>query len=349
MKNRIPVNGLLKKLPLLHLAMLVAAFVAGGVILKILGFPPFKACGILFSGAFSSRNSAAEVLVKATPLILTGLSFAYAAKAGLINIGAEGQLYIGGISTTLAAAHFPNLPAFIHLPMALTAGFIGGALWGMLAGWLKVKFRANEIITTVMLNYIAVLLVSYCVTGPMKNPLTGLPESAPVTQTAVLMRILPGTRLHLGFILALCALLIFYIFIWKRKRGFEIRVVGSNSQAALAAGINPRRVTLLAMFLAGGMAGLAGCIEILAIQGRLLQAFSPGYGYDGIAVALAGMNTPGGMGLAALLLGIMKAGGNTMQLMARVPVSVIDMLQGLIILSVILGTAIRTLREKRHV
>lgn len=345
MNKRISSNSLFRKIPFLHLSMLAAAFVMGGVILQILGFAPIKTYSILFSGTFSSFNSAAEVLVKTTPLILTGLSFAYAAKAGLVNIGAEGQLYAGGITATLAAANFPELPVFIHLPMALAAGFTGGALWGFLAGWLKVKFRANEIITTVMLNYIAILLVSSCVTGPMKNPQGLMPESAPVAATAMLKRILPGTRLHPGFFLALCALFIFHILIWRTKTGFEIRITGANRHAALAAGISTTRPALLAMVLAGGMAGLAGCIEILAVQGRLIQMFSPGYGYDGIAVALAGMNTPTGIGLAALLFGILRTGGNKMQLLGQVPVSVIDILKGLIVIAVILGAAVRKIRK----
>jgi len=171
-----------------------------------------------------------------------------------------------------------------------------------------------------------------------------MPESAPVLSSAVLPRILPGTRLHLGFIIALGALLFYYFFIWRMKQGFEVRVIGHNPEAARAAGMRPERTLLLSMFLAGGMGGLAGAVEILGIQGRLLQAFSPGYGFDGVAVALVGLNHPVGIGLGSFLFGVLRAGGNKMQLLAKVPISVIYILQGLVIVSVIIGIHLKDMK-----
>ena len=342
-KNLIGLNKF--KSFLLQLSAVICAFLLGAVILELIGISPWKAYTALFQGAFGSKNGLAETLVKATPLILTGLSYAYASKAGLVNIGAEGQLYMGGMAATLVGSHFTGLPMIVHLPFALAAGFLAGALWGVLAGWLKVTFKANEIITTVMLNYVAMLFISYLVTGPMKNPAGNMPESAAVLPSATLFRILSGTRLHLGFLVALGALLFYYFFIWKMKQGFEIRVVGYNREAARAAGMWPEKTLLLTMFLAGGMGGLAGTVEILGIQGRLLQGFSPGYGFDGVAVALVGMNHPAGIGLGAFLFGILRAGGNRMQLIAKVPVSVIYILQGLVIVSVIVGMHLKNLKN----
>jgi simple sugar transport system permease protein len=313
----------------------------------MLGVSPVKAYAALFRGAFGSKNGIAEIFVKATPLILTGLSYAYAARAGLINIGAEGQLYMGGIFATLVGTQNWGYPMALHIFLAVAAGFLGGALWGLLAGWLKVAFQANEIITTVMLNYIAILLVSFCVTGPMKNPAGNMPESSPIQDSATLFRILPGTRLHLGFLISIGALIFYYFLIWRMKQGFEIRVVGHNQEAARSAGMRPERTLLLTMFLAGGMGGLAGAVEILGIQGRLLQLFSPGYGFDGIAVSLVGMNHPVGIGLGAILFGILRAGGNKMQLIAKVPVSVIYILQGLVIVSVIVSSNLKGIISSR--
>ncbi|ADK80187.1 ABC transporter permease [Sediminispirochaeta smaragdinae] len=322
---------------LVQCVSITVAFALGAVVIKMIGISPLFAYGALLNGSFGSINAIGETLVKMTPLILTGLSYAFAARAGLINIGAEGQLYVGGILATLVGSNFAGLPMIIHVPFAVAAAFAGGAVWGGLVGLLKVKFGANEIITTVMLNYIAIYLVSFLVTGPMKAPPGTMPESRPIVDSAQLVRILPGTRLHIGIFIALLALLFYYFFIFKMRQGYEMRVVGNNMESARAAGMRPQRTMVLAMLLAGGMGGLAGGVEILGIQGRLLQSFSPGYGFDGIAVALVGVNNPVGIVLGALLFGFLRAGGNRMQLIAQVPVSVIYVVQGLVITFVIIG------------
>ncbi len=325
-----------------QIAAVVCAFAIGALFMASMGIPPLGAYAALLNGALGSRNGIAETLVKATPLILTGLSYAYASKVGMVNIGAEGQLYMGGMASTLVGISFSFLPPPVHVLLAVAAGFAAGALWGLLAGWLKVAFKANEIITTVMLNYVAILFVSFLVTGPLKNPAGNMPESPPLLEGAKLVRILPGTRLHVGFLIALLALAFYYVFIWKLRQGFEVRVVGHNQAAARAAGMHPERTLLLAMLLAGGMGGMAGAVEILGIQGRLLQSFSPGYGFDGVAVALVGMNHPVGIGLGAVLFGLLRAGGNKMQLLAKVPVSIIYILQGLVIVSVIIAMNLKS-------
>ena len=256
-------------------------------------------------------------------MIFTGLSFALAKRCGLVNIGAEGQLYMGGFLATVVGIYIKGLPIYIHLPLAIAAGFIGGGLWGLLAAWLKIKFGASEVITTIMLNYIAIHWISYLVTGPMKEPPGNFPQTPQVEITAQLPRILEGTRLHLGLIIALLAILFFYYFLWKTTAGYETRVVGENPEAARYAGMNPARNSLLAMFIAGGFAGLAGMSEILGIQQRMFQNFSPNYGFDGIAVALLGQNTPIGVLLSGILFGILRSGANMMQMGAKVPIAVI--------------------------
>ncbi len=324
-----------------------AALLVGAVIIKLMGFSPISAYRAMFFGSLGSLKAVWETLVKATPLILTGLSFAYAARAGLINIGAEGQLYMGGFLATLVGSNFGWMPMIIHLPLTLLAGFIGGGIWGLIVGWLKIRFGANEIITTVMFNYVAIYFISYLVTGPMIEPPGTYPQSRLITDTAILPRFFQGSRLHWGLFLALACVFFYWFFFRKLKVGYESRVVGSNIKAAKYAGMKPSRVVILVMFIAGGMGGLAGANEILAIQGRLFQGFSPGFGFDGIAVALVGMNTPVGIVFGGVLFGALRSGGNMMMMIARVPISVIYIIQGLVIVFVIAGQMITAENRKK--
>jgi general nucleoside transport system permease protein len=331
----------------LSLISILMALVIGAVIIGMLGLDPAKAYSAMLKGSLSNMNAIAETLVKTTPLIFTGLSFALAKRCGLINIGAEGQLFMGGFLATLVSISLEGLPMFIHLPLAILAGFVGGGLWGLLAAWLKIRFGASEVITTIMLNYIAIHWVSFLVTGPMKEIGGNMPQTAPIPTSAVLPRILGGTRLHLGIIIALLAVCIFYYFLWKTTTGYETRVVGINSEAAKYAGMKPNRNALLAMFMAGGFAGLAGMSEILGIQLRMYQNFSPGYGFDGIAVALLGQNMPLGIIASAILFGILRSGANMMQLAAKVPNSIVYIIQALVILFVV-GTNLINIIKKRR-
>ncbi|MGI9861749.1 ABC transporter permease [Moorella naiadis] len=328
-------------------AAIVLALILGAAAIALMGLDPLNAYQSMLQGALGSTNGIGETMVKATPLIFTGLSFGLAKKAGLINIGAEGQLYMGGLLSVIVGISLKGLPIFIHLPLAILAGFIGGGLLGLLSGWLKVRFGASEIITTVMLNYVAQYFVSYMVNGPLIEPPGNFPQSPPVAASAQLPIILAGTRLHLGFIIAILAILAYYIFMWRTNTGYEMRVVGQNPQAAAYAGMNAARTTLLSMFLAGGMGGLAGVGEILGIQHRLFQNFSPGYGFDGIAVSLLGYNSPIGIFLAAILFGILRAGGNMMQMIANVPIAVVYIIQAFVIIFVAAEALLRRRRSKR--
>lgn len=320
---------------------IILAMIVGAIIIRLMGISPSQAYLALFKGAFGSRNSIGESLVKAVPLIFTGLSFAFAFRCGLINLGAEGQLHMGALASVVVAVYVKGLPAFIHLPLALAAGFIGGGLWGLLAGWFRVKYGASEIITTIMLNYVATLWVNYLVAGPLKEPPGIFPQSPMVEVSAQLPRILAGTRLHLGLIVAFGFLAVFYTLLWRMPRGFELRVVGQNPRAAAYAGMNADSTRLLAMFLAGGMGGLAGSCEMLGIQLRLRQGISPGYGFSGLAVALLGGNAPIGVLLSAILFGALRAGGNMMQMMSGVSAALTDIIQGIIILFVLAQNTFR--------
>jgi simple sugar transport system permease protein len=334
-------------LSLIPVSSVLLALIAGGILIALLGFNPFEAGLNLLTGSLGNLNAIGETLVKTIPLIFSGLAYALAAHCGMVNIGAEGQLYMGGFLSTLAGVYITGLPAFIHLPLAVLAGFIGGGLWGLLAGWLKVKFGASEVITTIMLNYIARHWVSFLVTGPMKEPPGTFPQTLPIAETAALPRLLPGTRLHLGIVLALVCVYLFYFFLWKTTTGYETRVIGFSPEAARYAGMKTSKNMLLVMFLAGGSAGLAGACEILGIQLRMIANFSPGYGFDGIVTALLGQNTPIGIVLAAFLFCMIRAGAYLMQMVSGVPAAVVYIIQALVILFVAAGSIVPVLRQKR--
>ncbi|WP_209011360.1 ABC transporter permease [Paradesulfitobacterium ferrireducens] len=313
---------------------IAVALIFGAIIIAVMGLDPLLAYESLVQGAFGSVYGVTTTLAKATPLIFTGLSFALAKKTGLLNIGAEGQLYMGGLCSVLVAAYLPPMPMILHLSLEILAGFTGGGLWGLLAGWLKVRFGSSEIITTVMLNYTAMFFIAYMVNGPIIEPPGNLPQSKPIPPSAIFPSLIPNTQLHLGFAIAILMAVFYYIFLWHTRKGYEARVVGLNPEAATYAGMNKNRLVFLIMFLAGGLGGLAGSSEILGIQHRLFQAFSPGYGYDGIAVALLGLNSPIGTVLAAILFGALRSGGDMMQMVAHVPLAIIYVIQALVIMFV---------------
>ena len=313
----------------------VLALIIGAVFITAMGFDWRFAYENLISGAVGSKNAIAETLLKTTPLIFTGLSFAIGKRCGLINLGADGQLYLGGLFSAIVGVSLSGLPLAIHLPLALIAGAIGGGALGLLTGWLKNQFGASELITGIMFNYVAIQLVSYFVTGPLKESGGNVPQSDPIADGAQLPVVLSGTRLHAGFLLAVLGIAFYYVFLWKTSKGFSLRITGMNPGAAQYAGLNIKRNSLLSMFMAGAFAGLAGCCEILGVQLRLYQEFATDLGFDGIAVSLLGNNNPIGIFLSALLFGAMKNGSNRMQMAAQVPVSVIQVIQALVILFVV--------------
>ena len=319
----------------ISLLAVIVALAISMLIIAAMDVSPAKAMSKMISGALGNKNAIAETLVKMTPLIFTGMSYALANRCGLTNIGMEGQLYVGALTATIAGVYIHGLPMAIHLPLTMIAGFLGGAIWGGIVGVLKVRFGANEIITTVMLNTVATNLVQYMVNGPITEPPGDDAQSSPLLDSATLPIIFKGTRAHLGIIIAIVFVIAFYLFLWKSKKGYEIRVSGQNPDAALYSGINTRRNIVMVMLIAGGLAGLAGATEVMGVQGRLYPSVSPGYGFDGIAVSLIGANTAPGIVAGAFLFGILRAGGNSMQRATGVPVAIISVIQAVVILMVV--------------
>ncbi|HSL46348.1 MAG TPA: ABC transporter permease [Anaerolineales bacterium] len=273
-----------------------------------------------------------ESLVTATPYIFAGLSVALGFRCGLFNIGAEGQFFIGALCSAFVGYSIRGLPAFIHLPLALLAGAAGGAVWGMIPGYLKARFGAHEVVNTIMMNWIAFRLSDWLLNGPMKA--SGFrPVTPNIQHTAELPRFFAEPlRFNWGFVLALVMAYLVYWFLFKTTLGFEIRSVGANPDAARYAGMNIVRNFVFVMALAGGLAGLAGTAQVLGVDHWVGQGFSAGYGFDAIALALVGKSHPFGVVLAALLFGFLRSGATSMQSVAGIPIDIISIIQGLVII-----------------
>jgi simple sugar transport system permease protein len=272
-----------------------------------------------------------EALVASTPYIFAGLAVALGFRCGLFNIGVEGQLFIGAICSVFVGYSLRGLPAIIHIPLAIGAGALGGAAWAFIPGFLKARVGAHEVINTIMMNYIAFRLSEWLLNGPMMRP-GSVPVSPFIEPSAELPRFFPDPiRFHFGFFLALAAAVFVWWFLFKTKWGFEIRTVGANPSAARYAGMSIAFNIILAMCMSGALAGLAGTNEVLGVNHNLANAFSSGYGFDSIALALLGRSHPFGVVLAALLFGTLRSGGTRMQNVAQIPVDIIIVVQALVI------------------
>jgi simple sugar transport system permease protein len=289
-----------------------------------------------------------ESLVATTPYIFAGLAVALGFRCGLFNIGAEGQLFIGAICSVYIGYTLKGLPALIHVPLALGAGALGGALWAFVPAILKAKVGAHEVINTIMMNYIAFRLSEWLLSGPMMRPGTFNPVSPPIEASAQLPRFFGAPiRFHAGFFIALGIAVFVYWFLFRTTWGFEIRTVGMNPDAAKYAGMSITRNYVIAFCLSGALAGLAGANEVLGVNYNLAVAFSSGYGFDSIALALLGKSHPLGVVLAALLFGTLRSGGTRMQNVAKIPVDIISVVQALVIVFVAAPAIIRALYRIR--
>jgi ABC-type uncharacterized transport system permease subunit len=290
-----------------------------------------------------------ESLVRSTPYIFAGLAVALGFRVGLFNIGVEGQLYIGAIFAVYVGYSLEGLPTIIHIPLALAAGALGGALWGFIPGWLKAKTGGHEVINTIMMNYIAFRFSEWMLRGPIKRPESASPVSPFIQDSAKLTRFFGDPiRFHIGFFIALAFAYLVYWFLFKTKWGFDLRTVGSNPHAARYAGMNIVASTVLAMVLSGALAGLAGANEVLGVNHNLALAFSSGYGFDSIALALLGKSHPVGVVLAALLFGTLRNGATNMQLFAGIPIDIISIVQAIILALIAAPAIIRTIYRLRE-
>jgi ABC-type uncharacterized transport system permease subunit len=306
---------------------------------------PITAYRALLVGAFGNESSVVSTLVSTTPLVFGGLSVALGFKAGLFNIGAQGQFLIGALGSVFVGVIVSSQPPLVAIPLALLAGLIGGAIWGCIPGMLKALTGAHEVVVTIMLNYVAIGTVAALVSGPLKIPASVSPVTFDVGNAA--LPIIIGKTGHLGIVLALVCVGLLWWLLYRTTWGFEIRAVGANPNAARYAGMRPRAITALTMTACGALAGLAGASVLLGVTHSMSSAFGTTVGFDSISVALLARSNPVAIVFTALLFGAMRAGAGLMQIQAQIPAELVDVLQGTILLFLIMGPVLRSLFRLR--
>jgi general nucleoside transport system permease protein len=337
----------LRAVPAVRIPLLavVTAFALGAVLIVVTGGDVLRAYLGLWEGSFGRPQSISETLVWTTPYILGGLAVALAFKAGLFNIGVEGQIAWGALASVYVGYSVAGLPSFVHIVLAILAGCLAGALWGAIPGILKARTGAHEVIVTIMLNYVAIQMTSFLLSGPMKdpNPLIAVAQTPKILESARLPPIFDTFRVHWGFPLAILVAIGIYWMLQRTTFGFEIRTVGANPFAARYAGMGVGRTIILTMAISGALAGLAGTLEVIGLNYYHTPGFSVGYGFDSIAVALLGRSHPLGVIPAALLFGALGAGASRMQFLSQIPIDVIRLIQGLVLVFVAAPALIRWL------
>jgi len=312
--------------------VLVAVFGVGSLAMLLARVSPVVGFGALFDGAFGTPEEIAETLVQTTNLLFPALGIAIAFRAGLFNIGAEGQLMLGGFAAGWLGAQFP-LPGYLAIPMVLLGGAVAGGAWGAIPGFLRAKLGANEVISTLMLNFVATLLTTYLVTGPLAQTGGGSQETGTLPKAAQIPDMLADSRLTYAFVLALALAAVLWWVLKRTVFGYELRAAGEAPEAARRAGIDLGRTAFVAMTLSGAIAGLGGATIVAGVLHRFNTGLSPGYGFIAIAVALVGNLDPLWIVLAALGFGMLQSGGVAMQAEAGVPREVVSLVTGLVIIA----------------
>jgi simple sugar transport system permease protein len=335
----------------------LAALVIGAVMLLFLKVNPIEAYKALWDGAFGSSNAFAETLVKATPLLLVALGICISFRGDVINIGGEGQMIVGAILATWIGLTFTGLPGWLGITLAMLAGFLGGAVWGGIPGFLKAYFSVNEILSTVMMNAIAVQLMNFLLRGPMIDPsqaelASKIPQTARLLEIFRLPRLVP-TRLHLGALIAVILAILVYILLWRTTLGYRIRAVGQNPHASRYAGIKVQRYVVLALLLSGAFSGLAGATQVYGVNYRMItdgsaSGFTGSAGFNGIVAALFGQLHPIWSIPASILFGALLVGANKMQRVVQVPSALVIALNGLVVVFVVSSEIWRRHRQRRR-
>ena len=342
---------------LLPVIATLAALAVGAVMLLFLKVNPVDAYKALWDGAFGSTNAFAETLVKATPLLLVALGICISFRGDVINIGGEGQMIVGAIFATWIGLAFTEAPGWLIITLAMVAGFFGGAIWGGIPGLLKAYFNVNEILSTVMMNAIAVQLMNFLLRGPMIDPLQAekaskIPQTARLIDAFHLARWAP-TRLHLGALIAVALAILVYILLWRTTLGYRIRAVGQSPHASRYAGIKVPRYVVLALLFSGAFAGLAGAVQVYGVNYRMItdgsaSGFTGSAGFNGIVAALFGQLHPIWSIPASILFGALLVGANSMQRAVQVPSALITALNGLVVVFVVSSEIWRRRRQRRR-
>ncbi len=339
---------------LLPVVAVLLALLVGVFLLLALGANPYEAYYALFNGALGNVSGITQALTKATPLLLVGIGICIAFRGGVINIGGEGQIIVGATLATALALTLRTWPGWLLLPLTLASGALAGAAWGGIAGLLKARLNVNEILTTVMLNQIALQLMNFLLRGPMLDPKqvaagTNIPQSEALPEVVWLTRLVPRTLLHSGVILAVVLAILVYLLLWRTTIGYRIRAVGLNAAASRYAGIPVAGYLTLSLVLSGAFAGLAGAVEVTGVHHRMLEGLSGGYGFSGIVAALFGKLHPLGVIPASFLFGALLVGADKMQRTVQVPNSLIVVLNGLVVLFVVSSELYARRRSQRRV
>ena len=322
------------------------ALILGAGIILMAGLNPLKAYSVLFLGAFSDIYGISTTLIKTTPLIFAGLAVSLAFKGGFFNVGAEGQLYLGGLGATLVGLYLSGLPSIIHIPLALMGGFLAGAIWSVIPGYLKAQYDVNEIITCIFMHFIGILFIEYMASGPLFEPGAPAAMSREILKSAQLPIIIPHTDVHLGLFLSVLLVFAMY-FVFKRTTiGYQITAMGLNPVACGYAGINVKKNMIALALISGGLAGVAGASEIMGVKHRLFDSFSPGYGLDAIVIAFLAKSHPVGVMFASLFFGALRSGAGMMQRATGVPTTAVLAIQGLVILFVTISLVLPLWRPK---
>ena len=337
---------------LIPLAAALAALAIGAVVIVVLGANPLVGYGELVKGAFGSGDALADTAVRAMPLLLVGTGICIAFRASVINIGGEGQIVAGALLSTVTALTVPDLPAVVLIPVVMLAGIIGGGIWGAIPGALKAYLGVNEILSTIMLNIVAIQVMNYLLRDPLIDPLeiergTRIPQTERLSENADLPILIEGTRLHLGVVIALGASVVAWVFLWRTTTGFKTRAVGHNSAAANYAGMPFKRMTMLALTYSGAMCGLAGAVLVFGSQSHRLitdgssLGFTGSAGFNGIVAALFGGLHPLWTIPSSFLFGGLLVGANAMQRAIQIDSALVIGLNGLIVVFVVSSTSVR--------
>ncbi len=312
---------------------LLVSLVLGSAVLAVSGYSPAAAYQAMLVNALGTRSGVLQTLLKASPLMFCGLSAALALRANVFNIGIEGQLYMGAFAGFLAGRYLDGLPPWLHIPLCVLAGALVGALYALIPAGLKRKTGAHEVVTTIMLNYVAALFTSYLSNHSFKAE-GMMPQTELVRASARIGRIVSRSQLTWAVVVAVVFLAGAQFFLYHTPKGYELEAVGANAAAAEAGGISVSRLQMQAMLLSGAIAGIGGTMEVLGTHGRFIQDFASGAGYQGVSIAILGGNSPVGVGLASLLFGILQYGGAAMSRTTGVPAEFTEVIQALVVLCV---------------
>lgn len=318
--------------PLIPVLALIVTFILTSGLVIWANANPFETYYHFLIAPLTTKVSALEILVKATPLMLTGVAVTFAFSAGYYNIGAEGQLFAGAIAAAGLGMVMKDIPSIITIPTIIIAGFAAGMAWALIPALLKVKLAVDEVVTTLLLNSVMAYIISALLNGPWRDPASGWPQSPAIGDSAIFFKLIPRSRLNFGFIIGLIAIAVLWFILTRTSFGLKMRAVGLGKSAARFAGINVGKTTLVAALISGGIAGVAGVAEVCGIQYHLIEGLSAGYGYTGIIIATLGSLNAIGVFIASLFFGLVDAGAQTVSRVLGVPVYLGEITQAAMLL-----------------